>query len=309
MISYTVEQICDEVNLGDFRVIGKASRCFANPQSIWEASPGSISWCVSTRDDAIRLVQQSRASVIICDLEGDWGQINCSEKSLLLVPEPRLVFARMLRAFFVKRKNLMVIHPSAIIHKDALLDLDVDIGPHAVIGECKIGRGCQIHANVVVHDRTEIGENAIIYAGAVIGSDGFGFIKKSEGACENFPHLGGVKIDDDVEIGANTTIDRGTLDFTSIGRGTKINNLCHIAHNTNIGVDCIINCGVTISGSVNIGDNCFVAPGVNIRDGIQIGRNVLVGMGSVVVRDIPDNQTVMGVPARSRSDFLYPNDK
>ena len=304
MTCFTVEQICDKVNPKEFKIIGNSGRHFTKPQSIWETSPRSISWCVSTRKDAIQLVQQAKASVIICNLGGDWSQIDCSEKTLLLVPEPRLIFAKVLKAFFVPDPILGIIHPSAIIHKEVILGANVSVGPHAIVGKCKIGKGCQIYANVVIYDEVEIGENVVIYAGAVIGSYGFGFVKDEKGAYERFPHLGGVKIDDDVEIGSNTTVDRGTLGFTTIGRGTKINNLCHVAHNTNIGMNCIINCGVTISGSVKIGDNSWIGPGVNIRDGIQVGKNVLIGMGSAVVKDVPDNQVVMGVPARPRNEFL-----
>ena len=140
--------------------------------------------------------------------------------------------------------------------------------------------------------------------GAIIGGDGFGFAKDKMGVYQKFPHFGGVKIDDDVEIGANTTIDRGTLGFTIIGQGSKINNLCHIAHNTNIGMNCIINCGVTISGSVRIGDDSWIGSGANIRDGVRLGRNVLVGMGSAVVKNVPDDQVVIGVPAKPRDELV-----
>jgi len=144
----------------------------------------------------------------------------------------------------------------------------------------------------------EIGENVTVFPGAVIGADGFGFYRDDQGSYRRFPHLGGVRIHDGVEIGANTTIDKGTLGNTEIGINTKINNLCHIAHNVIIGNNCIINCGVTISGSVIIGDDSWVGPGVNILDGVTIGKDVLIGMGAAVVKDIADGVKVMGIPAR-----------
>jgi len=185
------------------------------------------------------------------------------------------------------------IHPEANIAKTA------EIGPGTIIGSCSIGERSIIHSNCVIRDGVEIGDDVIVHPGAVIGADGFGFYRDNNDLFQRFPHLGGVKINNGVEIGANTTIDKGTLGNTEIGTNTKINNLCHIAHNVNIGNNCVINCGVTISGSVIVGDECWIGPGVNIRDGITIGKEALIGMGAAVVNNIADGVTAIGIPART----------
>lgn len=162
------------------------------------------------------------------------------------------------------------------------------------------GENATIHPYVCIYPNVRVGKNVIVYSGAVIGSDGFGFAKNEQGKWEKFPHIGGVVIGDDVEIGSNTVIDRGTLDNTIIGQGTKINNLCHIGHNVEIGKNCIIGVGSYLGGSSKVGNDSWIALGAIIRNGIKVGKNVMVGMGSVVTKDIDDNCVVFGVPAKVR---------
>ena len=131
-----------------------------------------------------------------------------------------------------------------------------------------------------------------------IGGTGFGYEKNTDGEFELFPHIGGVRIEKNVDIGANTCIDRGTLGNTIIGAGSKIDNLVHIAHNVKIGRNCAIIAHSMIGGSTVINDNCWVAPSACVRDGISIGSNSIIGLGSVVVKPIPDNEVWAGNPAR-----------
>jgi len=160
-----------------------------------------------------------------------------------------------------------------------------------------IGAGSVIHSGVHMYDGVRIGRNVMIHSGCVIGSDGFGFERNEAGKWVKFPHIGGVVIEDDVEICALTHVARGALWDTVIGQGTKIDAQCHIGHNVIIGQDCVI-CAQAMVGCSSVGHGVWIAPGAILRNKIHIGNGALVGMGSVVTRDVPDKMTVMGVPAR-----------
>lgn len=147
-------------------------------------------------------------------------------------------------------------------------------------------------ANVYHGENFKVGENT------VIGGDGFGFEKNEKGEYEFFPHFGDVYIGDNVSIGSNTCIDRGTLARTSIGNGVKIDNLVHIAHNVNVGDNCLIVAGSVICGSVKIGEGTYIGANVTIREHLTIGKNCYIGMGSVVTKDIPDGEMWYGNPAK-----------
>lgn len=242
-------------------VVGYSEQPVFGVASIYDADIGDLTFCKKS-GDASSLLQNTKASIVICDSEIDVNTVN--DKTLILVKNPRLWFIRCMKHFFYTDGNAPSVHPDATVNWSVV----------------------------------SIGERVKIGAGARIGFDGFGYEKNEDGAWEKFPHMGGVIIGDDVEIGKNTCIDRGSLGNTIIGRGTKIDNLVHIAHNALIGEDCIIVCLSCIAGSSQIGDNSWIAPGVIIRDGKKVGENVLVGMGSIVTKDVEDGVTVVGNPAR-----------
>jgi UDP-3-O-[3-hydroxymyristoyl] glucosamine N-acyltransferase len=243
-----------------------------------------------------------------------------STKVIIRVPNARIAMARVLPLFFPPAKHAPGIHPSAVIDSGAQIDHTASIGPHCVIGagvrigarsvlmggnhignDCQIGDDVCLHPNVVVYANSQIGHRVTIHAGTVIGSDGFGYVL-DEGSHRKMLQVGNVIIEDDVEIGANTAIDRAAFRSTIIGQGTKIDNLVHIAHNIVIGRNCII-CGQAgFAGSTHLGDDCIIAAQAGISGHLKIGDRAIVGPKSGVARDVPDGAKVMGIPASPEKD-------
>lgn len=220
----------------------------------------------------------------------------------IISPDPRLDFARVMQRFFVNERSAGV-HPSAVIHPTARIDKSVFIGALTVVAEnVEIGEGSTIHSGVHIYPRVKIGKHVVINSGTVVGADGFGYAREPSGEIVKIPHLGGVVIGDDVEIGAGTCIDRGTLSDTVIGEGTKIDNLVHIAHNVHVGTHCLVIAHAMIGGSVRIGDRTWVAPCACVKEQTQIGENAVIGLGAVVIKSVEAGTTVMGSPARN-SDY------
>jgi UDP-3-O-[3-hydroxymyristoyl] glucosamine N-acyltransferase len=207
--------------------------------------------------------------------------------------------------FFPVKETVPYIHPSAYIHKTCKLGKNIRIGPNAVIEEeVVIGDGCSIEANTVIKKGTILGKNVRIKSCSVIGGNGFGYDKAGEDSAYQFlPHFGKVIIEDNVDIGSNTCIDKGSLSDTLIRKGVKIDNLVHIAHNVDIGENTLVIACSMVAGSVVIGENSWIAPAASIRNGLKIGKNSTVGLGSVLTNDIGDNSTVLGVPAIDIEDF------
>jgi UDP-3-O-[3-hydroxymyristoyl] glucosamine N-acyltransferase len=256
------------------------------------------------------VAEQSPATAILVA-----GAFTSSKKVLIRVPNARIAVARVLPLFFPPQKHPQGIHPSAVIDPSAQIEGTAHVGPHCVVGAGvrlgarsvlmggnQIGRNCQIsedvclHPNVVVYANSQIGHRVTIHAGTVIGSDGFGYVL-DEGFHRKMLQVGNVIIQDDVEIGANAAIDRGALGSTVIGRGTKIDNLVHIAHNVVVGRNCIIMGQVGFAGSTHLGDYCVVASQSGIAGHLKLGNQATVGAKSGVMRDVPDRGTVLGIPA------------
>lgn len=295
-----VIEILDEAVV---RIIGPIDRNITHPMSIHEAqSESAITFCNKVGPEALKLIRSTKAGVVLCKEDQSLDEVKNSAKTLIVVRDPRLSFIRLVNGLFTEGKP-RGIHPTAIIDPGARVHPDVYIGPFTYLGKCEISEGTIIYGHVHIYSRTRIGRNVIIHAGTVIGADGFGYQRNESGELEKFPHLGGVVIEDNVEIGSNTCIDRGTLGDTIIREGSKIDNLVHIAHNVIVGRHAIVIAHSMVGGSVRIGDYAWVSPSACLRDVISIGNRSTVGLGAVVVKDVPDGGTVMGTPARPAEEY------
>ena len=258
---------------------------------------------------------------------GKYAQGTAATKALLISEHPKLAFARA--AEFLRDREVKQggVHPTAVVEASARLAAGVAISARAVIGEraeigegtrigagcvigrgVKIGRACEIYPNVTMYSGTTIGDRVIVHAGAVLGSDGFGYVRDGKtGRYEKFPQVGRLVIEDDVEIGANATIDRGALDETRIGHGVKIDNLVHVGHNSAIGEDVVIAAQTGISGSAVIENGVVCGGQVGIADHVRIGEGAVLGAQC----GVPSNKIVRGkgvvfwgTPARPLREYL-----
>jgi len=265
--------------------------------SICNSNLGDITFCTYIGKKGVDLIRSSKASAIICQ-EFLKDELVGISSDLIFVNNPRLSFLRIMKLFH-QEKQTNGIHKTSIVESKNI-GHDVYVGPFSYISkDVIIGDNTMIMGNVHIYDKTSIGKNVRIESGTVIGSDGFGFEKNENNVYEFFPHIGGVEIHDDVDIGTNVCIDKGVFENTVISEGTKIDNLVHVAHNVKIGKNCLIVAHVVLGGSCILEDNVHVAMSAVIRDGgIVIGKNSLIGMGSVVTKNIPENSTVIGIPAK-----------
>lgn len=302
MKKISVERILSLMNC-DFKTHGFGLKNYiTNVKPANHADAFSLVWINPLRNDKEILLNQTKAKVIICDDSLKLNDNDIQEKVLILVENPKLVYIQLVTELFVE-KPCYEIHPSAIIHKEAKIANNVYIGPFTYIGKSEIGEGTIIYGNVYIYDHVKIGCNVTIEAGCTIGATGYNFAQDENGKLHKFPHLGGVVIEDDVEIQANSVIDKGVLEDTLIGKGTKIDSHCFIAHNCKVGKNNAIIAHSVLSGSVKTGDNCWFSPGVIIRNGIEVASNSFMGIGSVVVSNMKANSKVMGSPARPIDDM------
>lgn len=255
---------------------------------------------------------QSAASAILVD--NDYG--TDSTKTLIRVASARIAFARVLPLFFPEPSPEPGIHPSSVIDPTATVDPSAHVGPHCVVGAqtqigpgcilhggnhvgpgCVLGQDCQLFPRAVLYSRCQLGDRVRIHAGTVVGSDGFGYVLDN-GLHRKVPQVGQVIVQDDVEIGANVTIDRGALGSTIIGRGTKVDNLVQIAHNVTLGEHCLVVAQVGVAGSTKLGNYVTLGGQVGLSGHLKIGNRVAVAAQSGVMHDIPDGEKWFGYPAQ-----------
>ncbi len=289
-------------------VVGDSSIVLRNFAPADRAQPGDLTF--AENEVFFARAEQSAASAIIVD-----APVN-SRKTLIRVPSARIAFAKVLPLFFPEPTYTPGVHPTAVVAATAKVDASAHIGPHCVVGEgasigprsvllahvfvgpeCVLGEDTMLFPHVTLYARSTLGKRVRIHAGTVIGADGFGYVQDG-GIHRKVPQIGHVIIHDDVELGANVTVDRGALGPTVIGRGTKIDNLVQIAHNVNIGEHCIVVSQAGISGSTRLGDYVVIAGQVGLAGHLKIGNRVTVAAQSGVMHNIPDGEKWFGYPAQ-----------
>ena len=295
MVKIRVEEITNLLGSMVIRVSGSAdNEVFVdNLADILHVNEHTLDWINPSKQNKQELAEMSPARVILVD-----DTVNpVVGKILIHVNNPKKALALVGNTFFVERPNAGI-HPTAVVSSEACIGKAVSIGAYAVIGKAKIGDGTIVSPLVRVYDNVCIGEECFIKEGTVIGGAGFGFERDEDGNRFRFPQIGGVKIGNHVEIGANTCIDRGALSDTILEDYAKVDNLCHIAHNAHIGKNAVVVACAEVSGSCSVGDDTWVGPNACIRDQRSIGSNTMIGMGSVVVKNVGDNEVWAGNPAK-----------
>jgi UDP-3-O-[3-hydroxymyristoyl] glucosamine N-acyltransferase len=306
-VAWTIRSLAEKV---DGQIHGDETITVNSARPVREALPGDITYVEAEK--YLTAYLKSAASVAVVPK----GMKLPEDRTFIVVVDPLLAFSIIFQEMHeVPTSKKLGIHPKADIHPSAKIGEAVYIGPYVTIGEGSvIGDETEIHSNVsigdhcelaskvtiysgaVLYSRTKLGHRVIIHSNAVIGADGFGY-RTIQGKHVKVPQLGNVELGDDVEIGAGTTIDRGTFGTTRIGQGTKIDNMVMIGHNCQIGKHNLLVSQVGIAGSVTTGDYVVMAGQVGIADHITIGDRTMLGAKAGVHRDIAADQRMIGVPA------------
>ena len=299
----------------DAELIGDGTQEFTGVSSLADAGPQDLAFY---SDHRYREALKHTKAIAVLTKE----KINDLEICQLLHPDPFLAFLEAINLLFPTPEwqpeisELAKVSDTAQIADDVQISAYSTVGPRATIdsgtivregvhlgADVKIGEQCILGQNAVIGDRCQIGSRVTIHQGAILGADGFGFARRN-GTFIKVRHLGSILIEDDVEIGANATIDRGTLGQTIIRKGVKIDNLVHIAHNVEIGNDSAIAAQAGVSGSTSIGKRVLIGGQVGLVDHVKIGDDAVLIAQSGVIGDIPSNVTVSGYPARAHQQVL-----
>lgn len=294
-------------------VVGDPERRLTGISTLDRAGEDDLSF-LSSAKYAKELVESAAGAVLVTpELAEAPGR--CAHR--IIVPRPHEAMLALLPRFYrMPERPFVGVHPSAVVAPDAILDPDscveafavigagvtiangAWVGPHCVIGEgVTVGSACRLFSQVTLYPGTTLGARVILHAGVRIGADGFGYVFQ-DGAHRKIPHVGRCLIGDDVEIGANSTVDRGSVDATYIGAGTKLDNLVHVGHNVRIGRLCLLMAGVAIAGSVRIEDGVVIAGQVGISGHVTIGAKATLAAQAGVISDVPAGETWGGFPAR-----------
>lgn len=311
-ITYRLGELAEEIQ-GMLR--GDEAIAITGVGQLHNAQPGQIAFVDGANN--LSLSEQSEAAALIVP-----PHMEIAHKPFIVTEDPRLAFSKVLALFARDLKPQPGVHPTAVVEESASLGADVSIGAQCYIGhgaiigdrtvihplafvshEVSIGEDCEVFPQTYLGPRTQVGSRVLIHAGAAVGADGFGFLTTDEGH-QKIPQIGNVIIDDDVEIGANSTVDRATVNATRIGAGTKIDDLVHVAHNVVVGRNCLL-CGqVGIAGSSSVGDNVIMGGQVGVKDHVRIGDNVILGGQAGAIGDINEPGIYSGYPARKHGEQM-----
>lgn len=294
----SVSDIVRLLGIDRCRVVGPTDRCVSKVAPIAEARDlHTLSFCDRQGCEAYTMLVSTRAGVVICHCEAPLPD-RADDVTFIGVPDPRLAFVTVFRQWFAPPPPTAGIHPTAHVVEAARVHPTAHIGPFCYIGVAVIGADSVLHGHNHIADGVRIGDRVSIQAGAVVGMDGFGYQPTDSEEWAKWPHIGGVIIGDDVEIGANACIDRGCLGDTVIENGVKIGNMAQIAHNCRIEAHSVVLTHVALSGSCSVGRRSWVASHAAVMQRVRVGSNATVGMCALVRHDVPDGVTVAGVPAR-----------
>ena len=315
MTELTAEQIRA---LTGGRLVGSGERRIREVAPLDEAGPEALSFVATPK--YLGYLASSRAGVVL--LKPEWEGSLPAQSSGVLVQDPHRALRAVLLHLAPERRPEAGVHPTAVVAPDATLGEGVSVGPYVVIEEgveigrnsrigshTSIGRGCRvgedvtIESHVTLYHGVVVGDRGVIHSGARVGKEGFGFVWES-GGHRKVPQIGGCRIEEDVEIGTNVTIDRGSVGDTVIGAGSKIDNLVHIGHNVRLGKHVLLIAQVGISGSTSIGDGAILAGQAGVGGHLDIGAGARVGGQAGVTADVPAGETYSGYPARPHRDAL-----
>ena len=291
------KQLLSDCGLGDLQTMGEAgAKVFGDRfvRSFDEADTGCLTFLYARKDPPAAAVRIAESKATLVITESSIAE-HVTEKAGQLV-----AFSDNAKLSVVRALNFLCEEVTPAFLSPTKIPSSTYVGPHVVIEDnCVIGENCRLVGNIYVFSNTEIGNGVVIKPGAVIGGQGFGFV--SDGGRQLlFPHIGGVIVEDEVRIGSCACVDRGALGNTILRQGCRIDNLVHIAHNVVVGRNSLVIANAMVAGSVTIGDDSWVSPSASILDGISIGNNAMIGLASCVLKSVPDNTVVYGVPAKSK---------
>lgn len=314
-MNFTAEQIAGVLQ-GE--VVGNPQASVQNFAKIEEGEPGCLSFLANMK--YAHYLYDTRSSIVL--VNRDFEPERPVECTLIKVDNAYEAVAKLLQIYQQASQKRTGIHPTAVIAETAEVGADCYIGPHAYIGEgVSVGSGCQIYANVVIEEGAQVGNDCLLYpgvsiyhgcqignrvtlhSGAVIGADGFGFAPTAEGY-DKIPQIGIVIIEDDVEIGANTCVDRSTMGATVVHRGVKLDNMVQIAHNCEVGSHTVMSAQVGLAGSTKIGEWCMCGGQSGFAGHIKIGDHCGIGAQAGVISNLKDGTQVIGTPAIDPSQFF-----
>ena len=314
-MEFTAQQIADFLN---GTVVGDPSTKVSNFSRIEEGMPGTITFLANSKYE--HFIYETKASIVL--VNEDFNPTSAIESTLVKVPNAYASLAMLLNLAEQSKIKKSGIDSTAFIAATASVNADCYVGAFAYIGEnTTIGKGCMIYPYVYIGDNVKIGDNTTLYphtviyegcsvgsnciiqAGAIIGADGFGFVPEN-GEFKKIAQLGNVIIEDNVEIGANTTIDRAVMGSTTIRKGVKFDNLIQIGHNVEVGQNTVMAALTGIAGSTKVGSNCMFGGQVGIGGHINIGDNTQVGAQSGIISNIKEGSQILGSPAIPVKSFI-----